>query len=392
MKVVFISGCWPGSSKGYEFAVDSDLNYLNSLSNEIYFFGPDCEKFNVDFKRKYSKVSFIPTDFRRESQAVRFVKSVFSINCPATSIRYKRGTNTLIKKLSSMFFFNEKITFIYQDVPCSILMGKINSTFINSNHVIRSHNVVFNGFLNMIKLPGLKGVAWKLELAKIKRLEVRNLNISDLSYSISLEDRVSYFNLNTKIDDVWPLTFDFSDYKEISYGDSKTVIHIGTADLRKGADLNDFIENTWPLIINKIPDAKLILAGKGTGQINNHDLNITGVGFVDHDSDILCKGGVFINPQRTGSGIKIKSIIAMASGKALVTTSVGIEGVDAIEGENYFLANDAISQADAIISLLANPDKGRKMGADSRVEMLKKYTSTFKLTALELMCSISDCK
>lgn len=383
MKVVFISGCWPGSSKGYEFAVDSDLTYLRSLFKEIYFIGPDCEQFNADFQDKHSDIAFFSIDFRRESQATRFLKSLFYLNCPATSIRYKRGGEKLINKLSSLFTLNEELLFVYQDVPCSILMEKIKKKFTMSKHVIRSHNVVFNGFLNMKKLPGLKGLAWKLELDKIKKLEIENLNSADLSYSISLDDKNSYEKMNVPICSVWPLRFDFKDYQEVKNGDSKTIIHVGTADLRKGADLKDFIDNCWPLVIDKVPDAKLIIAGKSTEKLTDINLNILGLGFVDHDLELLNKGGIFINPQKTGSGVKIKSIIAMASAKALVTTSVGIEGVDALIDENFILANGYLSQAEKIIYLLNNPNVATKIGIKARAAMHRNYEQPFILPDLE---------
>ncbi len=100
-------------------------------------------------------------------------------------------------------------------------------------------------------------------------------------------------------------------------GDQLTVVHVGTADTRKGADLLNFVSTALLLVMKVFPNARLVLGGKGTEMLSNADYNIVGLGFVDSDKTILQEGNIFINPQMTGSGIKIKSIIAMAAKKFL---------------------------------------------------------------------------
>ncbi|TOF69954.1 hypothetical protein CGJ18_23500, partial [Vibrio parahaemolyticus] len=159
----------------------------------------------------------------------------------------------------------------------------------------------------------------------------------------------------------------------------------GTADTRKGADLLNFVSTAWPLVMKVFPNARLVLGGKGTEMLSNADYNIVGLGFVDSDKTILQEGNIFINPQMTGSGIKIKSIIAMAAKKVLVTTPVGIEGIDANQGVHFIMASNSLSQAEAIISLFSDNDVVDLIARNASNNVLYKYSQSFSLPGFEAM-------
>ncbi|EGR0922718.1 glycosyltransferase [Vibrio parahaemolyticus] len=386
MKTIFISGCWPGNSKGYEFAVDSDLNYVSDLSREIHFIGPKCERLNNEFKRKYHDVKFHSVDFYREKQSVRFAKSLFMPSCPAISVRYRRGLQDVLRYIVSVVSsHNEKFIVIYEDIPCSYLLRFIKNEFKNSLHVVRSHNVVYEGFYNLSKGISYKNLAWKFELKKILRLEKKVSFDADLFYAISEDDSNVYSNLDIKPDAVWPVRFKLNEYLDMPRGDQLTVVHVGTADTRKGADLLNFVSTAWPLVMKVFPNARLVLGGKGTEMLSNADYNIVGLGFVDSDKTILQEGNIFINPQMTGSGIKIKSIIAMAAKKVLVTTPVGIEGIDANQGVHFIMASNSLSQAEAIISLFSDNDVVDLIARNASNNVLYKYSQSFSLPGFEAM-------
>jgi glycosyltransferase involved in cell wall biosynthesis len=64
------------------------------------------------------------------------------------------------------------------------------------------------------------------------------------------------------------------------------------------------------------------------------------------------QSSIFILPMRTGSGTRLKVFEAMASGKAIVSTSVGAEGLPITDGENILLADGSQRFAQAVVRLI----------------------------------------
>jgi glycosyltransferase involved in cell wall biosynthesis len=96
-------------------------------------------------------------------------------------------------------------------------------------------------------------------------------------------------------------------------------------------------------------------------------LNIFGFGRVADDVEFLGQGAIFVNPQHAGSGLKLKSAIAMAAGKTLVSTSNGCLGIPVLHGRQAIVSDDAESMAQHIDRLIRNPisavtlaDEGRE--------------------------------
>jgi glycosyltransferase involved in cell wall biosynthesis len=65
---------------------------------------------------------------------------------------------------------------------------------------------------------------------------------------------------------------------------------------------------------------------------------------------------VFIVPLRLGGGTRLKIVEAMAMGLPVVSTTIGVEGLDVRPGENILIADDAASFTDAVLRLLRDPD------------------------------------
>jgi len=79
-------------------------------------------------------------------------------------------------------------------------------------------------------------------------------------------------------------------------------------------------------------------------------------------------------PLLAGSGTRVKLIEAWAAGRAVVSTSVGAEGLPARHGENLLLADDAHSFAEAVLLLLSAPDLRRQLGQAGRMLFESEFT------------------
>jgi polysaccharide biosynthesis protein PslH len=94
--------------------------------------------------------------------------------------------------------------------------------------------------------------------------------------------------------------------------------------------------------------------------------NVRVLGFQPDIRPILAEASVVIAPLRFGSGVKIKILESMALGKAIVTTSIGAEGIEAQPGTDFIVADDAQALASKTVRLLANPSIRASLGQHAR--------------------------
>ena len=75
---------------------------------------------------------------------------------------------------------------------------------------------------------------------------------------------------------------------------------------------------------------------------------------------------VYIIPLRIGGGTRIKAYEAMAMGKAVVSTTIGMEGLPVSHNKNVLLADTPESFAHSVLELLNNNSKRQELGSSAR--------------------------
>src|SRR5262249_6929994 len=104
------------------------------------------------------------------------------------------------------------------------------------------------------------------------------------------------------------------------------------------------------------------------------DSRIQVVGPVEDAIQALGAGKVCIVPLLSGSGTRFKILEAWAAGRAVVSTSIGAEGLGARSGEHLLIADRAPDFADAVRRLLSDGELRRRLGEAGRALYLEKYT------------------
>jgi glycosyltransferase involved in cell wall biosynthesis len=97
------------------------------------------------------------------------------------------------------------------------------------------------------------------------------------------------------------------------------------------------------------------------------------LGFVRDLTPLYARAGVFVNPMRGGGGTRLKVLEAMAAGKAVVSTSIGIEGLALTPGRDVVVADTAVEFAAAVRGLLANRDQAARLGRAARALVQARY-------------------
>jgi glycosyltransferase involved in cell wall biosynthesis len=119
-----------------------------------------------------------------------------------------------------------------------------------------------------------------------------------------------------------------------------------------------FNNDIWPIIEKHSNTAEFFMAGKHMP--DRYKQWATSRFHVDGEVESLeqfsSDKAILTVPLRSGSGIRIKTIEAMMSGKAVVTTAQGAQGLDIKDGEHCLIANEAQTFAQACIQLLENTE------------------------------------
>lgn len=131
-----------------------------------------------------------------------------------------------------------------------------------------------------------------------------------------------------------------------------------------------FFESVWPAIIHERHDARLVVVGPGSPPSAPNDLpGIHVAGRVADLAGFLGGVQVIAVPIVKGIGARMKFGEALASGAAVVSTSVGAEGADA--GARFVTADSGSDFSRACLELLANPRGADELGRRARAWSLR---------------------
>ena len=87
----------------------------------------------------------------------------------------------------------------------------------------------------------------------------------------------------------------------------------------------------------------------------------------------VARGAIYIVPLRIGGGTRLKIFEAMAMGKAVVSTTVGAEGLPVTDGEHVRLADEPAAFARAVVHLMRDLDERRRIEAAARALVVARY-------------------
>jgi glycosyltransferase involved in cell wall biosynthesis len=104
------------------------------------------------------------------------------------------------------------------------------------------------------------------------------------------------------------------------------------------------------------------------------DPNVTVHGFVENLAPFYAAADVAVVPVRAGGGTRIKILEAFAHGVPVVSTRLGVEGIDAADGEHLLLADDAESFARACLRVKETPGLYGALSARAAALLVARYS------------------
>ena len=368
---------WPAGDNGYGIALASSLEAYQRVFDSVIYIAITSRPRPAGIEAA-TGVEWVHVPIRTLPQWARFGASLLTRH-PATCFRYHQEEAAVLSVVLERLSAAEKAPYIIiEDIPLAAYAELIRARHPEVAIAIRSHDVMTKAY-GPLKFTGglLRRLSWRIEMSRIERTERTCFDTADAVWAITQVDSDTYATLlGGRTAGVVGAHIDTRRYATVPTVTSRTLVHVGSADLRKGIGLRRFVDESWPLVRAAVPDARFIVAGRNTETLTNESQGVSGLGYVSDDLLILAQGSVFINPQPFGSGLQLKSIVAMAAGRALVSTETGIEGIDGTDGVHFLKFSTPQDAATAVIKCLTIPALAHSIGKSGQSLAVARFSSS----------------
>ena len=159
--------------------------------------------------------------------------------------------------------------------------------------------------------------------------------------------------------------------------DGTGVVYVGGTNWFPNLDaLNYFAEAIWPHL-RDAPGARARWIGSATPAQRDHYGRTHGIeltGYADDVRPLMHDGACHIVPLRAGGGTRLKILNSWAMRKPVVSTSIGCEGLDAVDGDNILIRDDPREFAAAVQNVLGDAALRRRLGERGRATAERTYS------------------
>jgi glycosyltransferase involved in cell wall biosynthesis len=254
---------------------------------------------------------------------------------------------------------------------------RLNLPIIHDAHnvefeIIRRHAAT----LPFSALRGFAALEWRM----LRRYERALYPRCALIYSVSDVDAESirrYCGEQSSVA-VVPIAVDVHRVAQASpIGAGHELLFVGGLHWPPNADaVGYFIDDILPIVRRRLPDAHLTVVGRTDERVQHRLCTVSGVTFAGHVPDIepfFRRSRAMVVPLRSGSGMRVKILDALARGMPTVTTSVGCEGIEATAGHHLLIADTAAAFAADVVRLLTDDELAMSLSRSSRELVQRKY-------------------
>jgi sugar transferase (PEP-CTERM/EpsH1 system associated) len=263
-----------------------------------------------------------------------------------------------------------------------IRMAEYVKDFNNIPKILDLEDAISLNYERSIKYQ--KGMCYlrnKIEKERVLKYETTIINNFDKSILVSEIDK-SYLNKYADTNNVViiPVGIDleFFSYSNDNF-DSECIVFLGNMRTFPNNDAVVYFYNEiFPLILKDIPNSKFYIVGANPTRMVSSlgkRKNVVVTGQVSDVRPYLRRAVVSVCPMRTGAGIQNKILESMASGTPVITSSMGLEGIQAIPNEEIFVADDKYEFAEKTVNLIKDKELRNKLSLRGRKLVEMKYSN-----------------
>jgi len=315
------------------------------------------------------KIRFIGVPVNTEIRLSHLIRNFLFSTWPYNAERFisKEFDNSLKKLL-----LDEKFDIIQLEGLYLTPYLKTIRAHSTAKVVMRAHNIEHEIWERTVtRTQGVKKWYIRHLAGRIRRMELQFMNRYDAVLPITSRDGDLLRDLGCRLPShVVPMGINAGELiPDLSRIEFPSVFHIGALDwIPNQEGLLWFFERVWNLVLEKHPDLLFYLAGRNAPQYFKTlpYPNIVYIGEVANAYDFIRSKAVMIVPLLSGSGMRIKIIEGMALEKAIVTTSIGTEGIATTHGTNILISNDPEEFARDVCGLIEDRNYCLKIGENAR--------------------------
>lgn len=238
----------------------------------------------------------------------------------------------------------------------------------------------------ILRAHNIEHLVW-MRLAETEKNPLKKLYLRHLAETLKIYE----FHISGQYDGIVPITKKEASFFEsvtqtpvhpVSFGvkidhsierNSENIenalFHIGAMNWMPNEEgIRWFLNEVWPSLHKQLPGIKLYLAGRKMPNwlVQLKIDNVIVEGEVPDSGEFIRPRAISIAPLLSGSGVRIKIIESMSLGKAVVSTSVGAEGINYTDKKNILIADTPEEFTSAIAYLYNNPRCAEEMGRNAR--------------------------
>ncbi len=178
---------------------------------------------------------------------------------------------------------------------------------------------------------------------------------------------------------VIPIAIDTADLQPIQrHPDSVNIMTLGSLHYPPNADgIRWFLNEVFPQVRQQIPEVTLTIIGKNPPadfvQAATQDDAITVTGYVPDLTPYMEAAALMVVPVRAGGGMRVRLLEAFARAMPAVTTTVGLEGIEAVNGREVLVADDPADFAAATVRLLGDKTLQKQLAENGRLLAETRY-------------------
>ena len=266
-------------------------------------------------------------------------------------------------------------------VLCDNVYTTVNLPPTSLPVLMNSHNVehlILQRYVEQESNP-FKALYARLEAGKLRRFEASTYKRAVLVMVCSRLDSELIEQLCPGLKTVVaPNIVDVREYEMAGEEDPLTIVYQGGMDWFPNRDaLEYFVRAILPLVQKETPGVRLIAAGRNPpAEFRARFSDVPALEFTGTLPDlrpVIAKAAICVVPLRIGSGTRLKILEAGAMGKAMVSTTIGAEGLDFVPGKEILIADDPAAFAGNVVELLRDPARRKAMGEAAHNRVLQDY-------------------
>jgi sugar transferase (PEP-CTERM/EpsH1 system associated) len=226
---------------------------------------------------------------------------------------------------------------------------------------------------------GVWSIINKIEMDRAQRYEQAIWRYFDKTLVVSPVDLQYLKKLDNEMSiDLLPNGVDIERYKfRLTNHSNKKICFVGNMRTFPNTDaVIYFCKEILPLIKKKMPEIEFYIVGiepsKKVKQLSNIK-NVFVTGKVENISEYIHTSAVSVAPMRVGAGVQNKILESMALGTPVVTTSIGLEGIEATLGKEILVADSPIEFADKVVELIENKKLRERISINARKFIEENY-------------------